>query len=213
MVLIDISEPLSPATAVWPGDTVLTRRWVMEIRAGAAVNVSTFAMSGHCGSHADAPLHYDRSGASIDEVPLEPYLGPCRVIRVFPQGNPVVVPPDQLEPARGATRVLLKTHDRHDPGRFDTGFCSLGQESAQRIVELGVKLVGIDTPSMDHFSCKDMATHRILLTGRVAILENLDLGGVTPGDYELIALPLRLVGSDASPVRAVLRTWDQAGHG
>ena len=210
--LIDISEAIAPATAVWPGDTVFQRRWVMEMTSGAAVNVSTITMSTHCGSHADAPFHYLPDGKSIDQVDLSAYIGPCRVVQVKPVGSPRVVPVSELAACRGATRVLLRTLDQHDATRFDVEFSTLGIEAARHLIGLGVRLVGIDTPSMDHFSCKDMATHRALLGGGVAILENLDLSRAAPGDYELIALPLKILGSDAAPVRAVLRPLWQTGR-
>ncbi|MBI5851252.1 MAG: arylformamidase [Planctomycetes bacterium] len=203
----DISEPISPATAVFPGDTPFSSEWVLRMDAGASCNVSTIRMSAHCGTHTDAPLHFASGAPSIAEVGLERYVGPCRVIAVAGRGDPPLVPAEALgdRELRGAERVLLKTRDRHDHTVFVPAFTALGPDAARRLAQAGVKLVGLDTPSMDHATSKELAAHHVLFTGGVAILENLDLSAVPPGDYELIALPLRIVGGDSSPVRAILR--------
>ncbi|MEZ5987760.1 MAG: cyclase family protein [Planctomycetota bacterium] len=200
----DISEPIEEGTAVWPGDTPMTREWVMRMAEGHSCDVSTIRMTVHCGTHADSPAHYVEGGRDSAGSELWPYIGPCRVVAVTPVGDPALVPPAALDRLEGVARVLLRTSDAHDHRRFDEGFCALGPEAASRVVELGLRLVGIDTPSMDTFASKDLPSHKILSRGEVALLENLDLRGVPEGDYELIALPLRIVGSDASPVRAVL---------
>ena len=207
MKLIDISEPISLRTAVFPGDTSFRAEWLMRLDRGHSCNVSAITMSPHCGTHADAPVHYDPRGEDIASVSLVPYLGRCRVLEVRGTGTPPLVPPEALAAARlaGVERVLLKTRAQHDPDRWDGGFTALGVAAAQLLVAARIKLVGIDTPSMDHADSKDLASHHVLRTGRVALLENLDLSLAAPGDYELIALPLRIVGGDASPVRAVLR--------
>ena len=203
----DVSEPISPSTAVFPGDTPFSQEWVARIEDGASCNVSTMRMSVHCGTHTDAPLHYVPHAAAIAEVALDRYLGTCRVIEVRGVGDPAVVPPEALSDAvlHGVERLLLKTRAQHDHTVFDPAFTALGPKAAARVVAAGVRLVGIDTPSMDHATSKELAGHHVLHAGGVAILENLDLSAVPPGDYELIALPLRLVGSDSSPVRAILR--------
>jgi arylformamidase len=205
-MLYDISEPISPATAVWPGDTAFSAHWVMRIDGGCSCNVSTIRMSVHCGTHTDAPLHFLAGSAAIDQVALERYLGPCRVVDVVPQGQPPLVPAGAFAGLGGVSRVLFRTRREHDATRFDERFCALGQEAARAAVRHGCALVGIDTPSMDTFASKTMDAHKELLAGGVAILENLDLSRVPAGDYELIALPLRIRDGDASPVRAVLRT-------
>ena len=207
MTLIDISQPVSPATSVWPGDTPFSSRWVMRMDKGDSCNVSTMTMSVHCGTHTDSPFHFDSDGPTIDEVPLAKYIGPCRVLHVAGEGSPPHVSVGALagEALDGTSRVLLRTRDDHDATRFDENFCSLGEQAARLLAGQGFDLVGIDTPSMDHFTSKTMISHHTLLDGGVAILENLDLSAVAPGDYELIALPLRIVGGDSSPVRAVLR--------
>ncbi|MCC6672210.1 MAG: arylformamidase [Planctomycetes bacterium] len=208
--IYDISEPLSERNAVFPGDTPFTREWVMRMRDGASCNVSTIRMSVHCGTHADAPLHYAEDGADAASLDLGAYLGPCRVVELRGAGAPPVVPAAALtaELLRGVTRLLVKTAPVHAHERFDPGFTALGPEAADVLVRHGVRLVGLDAQSMDCASAKHLVAHQRLRRGGVAILENLDLSAVPPGEYELIALPLRIVGADAAPVRAVLRTLD-----
>ena len=203
----DISEPIEPATAAFPGDTPFTQEWVLRMDRGHSCNVSTIRMSVHVGSHADSPRHYDDNGLDSASSPLLPYLGRCRVIEVQGVGSPRVIPAAELTPEAlgGATRVLFRTAKDHHHRRFDDGFTAVGPEAARVLVAAGVQLVGIDTPSVDHATSKDLQSHHVLYAGGVSLLENLDLSAVPEGDYELIALPLRIVGGDASPVRAILR--------
>ena len=203
----DISEPLEPASATFPGDTPFTQEWVARQERGASCNVSTIRVSTHVGTHTDAPLHYDVAGSDMASVPLHAYMGRCRVLDVRGEGAPSLVPASALPPAklRGVERVLLRTSDAHDHRVWNHGFTALGPAAARALADAGVVLVGIDTPSMDHADSKDLSGHQALYAGGVAILENLDLRGVPEGDYELIALPLRIVGGDSSPVRAILR--------
>jgi len=211
MTLYDISEPIEPATAVFPGDTPFSRQWVARLDRGDSCDVSTMRMSVHCGTHADAPSHFVAGGRDIASVGLEPYLGRCRVLEVQGIGSPRLVDPRGLEArARGAERVLLRTANHHDHRRFDAGFTALGPDAARVLVAAGVRLVGIDTPSMDHATSKDLPAHHVLAAAGVALLENLDLSAVPVDpeqgtEYELIALPLKILGSDSGPVRAVLR--------
>jgi len=203
----DISEPLEPASATFPGDTPFTQEWVARQERGSSCNVSTIRVSTHVGTHTDAPLHYDVAGSDMASVPLHAYMGRCRVLDVRGEGAPSLVPASALPPAklRGVERVLLRTSDAHDHRVWNHGFTALGPAAAKALADAGVVLVGIDTPSMDHADSKDLSGHQALYVGGVAILENLDLRGVPEGDYELIALPLRIVGGDSSPVRAILR--------
>ncbi len=203
----DVSEPISPETAVFPGDTPFSANWVARLEDGASCNVSAITMSVHCGTHTDSPLHFEADGADMASVPLDAYLGRCRVVEVRGEGDPPLVPATALagDTLAGVERVLFKTSAGHDHTVFDGGFTALGPAAARAVVAAGVKLVGIDTPSMDHATSKDLEAHHVLCAGGVALLENLDLSAVQPGDYELIALPLKIVGSDSAPVRAILR--------
>lgn len=206
--IYDISEPLEPATAVFPGDTQFSRRDVMRMADGMSCNVSTIEMSLHCGSHADAPRHYREAAAHAGEYPLEVYWGPCVLLEVGRVGRPPLVDPASLDTAQlaGAQRVLLRTDPQHDHTRFDPEFCALGPDAARALADAGVRLVGIDSQSMDHPTSKDLPSHNILLDAGICLLENLDLSAVPAGSYELCALPLRIPGADAAPVRAALRT-------
>jgi len=205
--IYDISERIEPATATFPGDTAFSLEWVMQKVNGASCNVSTIRMSVHVGTHTDAPLHYDSGGADMAAADLNKYIGRCRVIDVRGEGTPPLIPAAALTPEllAGAERVLLRTSDEHDHRKFDAEFVSLGGPAAKVLADAGVKLVGIDTPSMDHSTNHELDGHQALYAGGIAILENLDLTGIPAGDYELIALPLRIVGCDSSPVRAILR--------
>ncbi len=201
----DISPPLGPRLAVWPGDTPLSREVLLDIDRGDTVTLSTLHATCHLGAHADAPSHYGAGAPDIAARSLEPYLGPCRVIRVtVPRRGRVT--PAALPATLSAPRVLIATGTFPDPEHFNTDFAALAPELIEELHRRGVRLVGIDTPSVDVFDSKDLPSHRMLLRYDMAVLEGLVLRDVPEGVYELIALPLRLVGFDASPVRAVLRT-------
>lgn len=203
----DISERVEPETATFPGDNPFSLEWVMRKEDGASCNVSTIRMSVHLGTHTDAPLHYDTDGADMASVDMQKYIGRCRVIDVQAEGSPPLIPAAALTPELldGAERVLLRTSKDHNSRVFDPNFTSLGGAAAKVLADAGIQLVGIDTPSMDHSTNQKLDGHQALYGGGIAILENLDLTGVPAGDYELIALPLRIVGCDSSPVRAILR--------
>ncbi len=207
MAIYDISEPIEPGTAVFPGDTAYSREWVMRMPDGAVCNLSTMHLSAHCGTHADAPLHFDDSGRDVASIDLAIFCGRCRVLAVDGVGDPALVDPEVLTDAAlaGVERVLFRTREAHDHTVFDPDYTAVGAVVARRLVAASMGLVGIDTPSVDPLDCEQQAGHRILIAGGVAILENLNLSEIEPGDYELIALPLRIVGGDASPVRAILR--------
>ncbi len=181
--IYDISEPLSEEIAHWPGDSSFSREWVMRLDKGDACNVSTIRMSTHCGTHVDSPFHFLQQGTTTERTPLTPYLGRCLVLNVKGKGEPLVVPPEALEALPSVERILLKTRDQHDPGTFDESFCSLGPQAAKACVEMGLKLIGMDTPSMDTCHSKELPSHHILLHGGVVLLENLDLSDVPEGFY------------------------------
>ena len=204
-MLYDISPPLSPRLAVWPGDRPLSREVMADLKGGDPVTLSALHLTAHLGAHADAPSHYGREGRSIDRQPLELYLGPCEVVRL-PVARGQVVTPARLSALPRAPRVLFATGTYPDPERFNEDFASLTPELIAWLHGAGVRLVGVDTPSVDRFDAADLPTHRACLRYDQAILEGLVLAGVPEGIYELIALPLKLIGFDASPVRAVLRS-------
>ena len=211
-MIYDISPPLSPRITVWPGDTPLTREVLLEIgrplpsgKTVSTITLSTLHATAHLGAHADAPSHYGADAPPIDRRGLDYYLGPCQLLRVaVPQGASVT--PDAIRTPITAPRVLIDTGTHPDPECFPEDFAALAPALVTWLHERGVRLVGIDTPSVDPFSSKELPAHRTFLKHDMAILEGLLLKDVSEGIYELIALPLRLVGFDASPVRAVLRT-------
>jgi arylformamidase len=209
--IIDISPRIDTGLAVWPGDTEFRVHWVSRMEQGASCNVSALTTTPHLGAHADGPLHFDPGGASIGDLELSPYLGPCRVVDVT---GVRVVDEDALFGVElyGVERVLFRTGTFPDPRQWNEDFAWIDSRLARRLARLGVKLVGIDTPSVDAFDSRELPTHHVLLETGVRNLEGLDLSEVEAGAYELIALPLRLGGVDSSPVRAVLRTLSSGGN-
>lgn len=206
-MLHDITRPLAAGTAPWPGDTPFSLRWTWTQAAGAAVNVSAFTMSPHTGTHADAPYHCDAAAPGMDAVGLAPYLGPCRVADLSGRAAVTAADLGALD-LTGVRRLLVRTGSNPAVDRFNPGFTWLEPVAAEVLAALGVMLFGTDAPSVDPYDSQDLPAHRALGRGRIAILENLWLDAVAPGDYELIALPLRLAGADAAPIRAVLRALD-----
>jgi arylformamidase len=204
-VLYDISPSVAPGFPVFPGDSAFGFRWTWKLGPGCPVNVSEVTMSPHTGAHTDAPLHYDDAGASIGEVPLDPYLGPCRVIHTV--GVAPLIEPTHVEPRLRAAppRVLFRTYQRAPVDAWDSAFTAFAPATIELLHERGVRLVGIDTPSLDSETSKTLDSHMRVRAHGMAILEGIVLDAVPEGDYELIALPLKWRGLDASPVRAVLR--------
>ncbi len=203
-MIYDITPPISAALAVWPGDTPPTREVLLDMREGDNLTLSTLRATVHLGAHADAPSHYGVDAPTIDQRPLERYLGPAQLIRVAVQPGQRISP-EQLGELCGAERVLFSTATFPRPDAFNQDFAALSTELIELLHGHGVTLIGIDTPSVDLFDSKSLPAHRACLKHDIAILEGLVLASVSPGLYELIALPLPLVGFDASPVRAVLR--------
>ena len=203
-MLYDITPAISDALAVWPGDTAARREVLLDLERGDNLTLSTLHATVHLGAHADAPSHYGKGAPSIESRPLEPYLGPCRVIRCSAEPGTLLGPqhvPDDID----VERVLFATGTYPDARRFNDDFAALSPQLVHELADLGVRLVGVDTPSVDLFSSKKLPAHRACLERDMAILEGLVLQEVPEGRYELIALPLRLERFDASPVRAVLR--------
>ncbi len=204
--LWDITPAIDAATPVWPGDTPVGIERVWRMEAGSPVNVARITLSPHTGAHTDAPLHYDAEGAAIGAVLLDAYIGRCRVIHCI--GAAPVVTPAHVAAALDGTlppRVLLRTYERAPTAAWDSAFCAVAPETVDLLAAHGVRLIGIDTPSLDPQESKTMDAHHRIRAHRMAILEGIVLDAVDAGDYELIALPLKFATLDASPVRAVLR--------
>jgi len=203
--LWDISPPVQAGSPVFPGDTPYQQQWAATLGPGCPVNVSTLTLSPHVGAHADAPLHYDPDGMPVGALDLGPYLGPCRVIHAIARG-PLVEWAHLQHAANGLPpRVLVRTYERMPVDRWDAQLAAFAPDTIERLADAGVQLVGIDTASIDPADSKTLDSHQVIRRRGLRVLENLVLDEVPEGDYELIALPLKLMTADASPVRAVLR--------
>ncbi len=201
----DISQRLNPELPVWPGEPPLSLYRTAEIRGDCPVNVSVLTLSSHAGSHADAPLHYDPSGRAVADCVLEPYVGPCRVFDVRRARGLVTLADFDLHQVAQGDRVLFRTYERFPSDAWDSRFTAMAPEVVEALGERGVVLIGTDAASLDPEHSKSMDAHRAVMRHDMRILEGLVLDDVPAGEYELIALPLKLEGADASPVRAILR--------
>ena len=206
-MLWDISPAVYPGSPVFPGDTPFRQHWDATIGPDSTVNLSTLTFSPHTGAHADAPLHYDPQGAAIGTLALEPFLGLCRVIHAIDCG-PLIEWAHLGSAVQGAVpaRVLVRTRPQAAVDHWDSRFSAFASATLEYLADLGVRLVGIDTPSVDPADSPHLPCHQVLRQRQMRVLENLVLDEVPEGDYELIALPLKLTTADASPVRAVLRS-------
>jgi arylformamidase len=203
MRIIDISPPITERLAVWPGDVPFSRPISSAIANGSNIDLSSIHTTVHLGAHTDAPSHYTAGGPGIGERSLEPYYGPCQVIQVnVARGERIR--PSHIRDTIFAPRVLFKTGTFPDPEHWNEDFASLSPELIDAIAGSGGLLVGIDTPSIDPFDSKALEAHQAVARHDLAILEGIVLAGVPAGSYGLVALPLRIPGADASPVRAVL---------
>lgn len=196
------------AAGTWPGDAEFKVDWTSKLgdpgRLG--VNLSRICSSPHNGTHSDAPFHVLRDGATSESLPLDAFIGPCRVVDATKVAGPEI-PASFLAKATkgGVERVLFKQRVGPVPKEFPRKFLGVNDDLARGLVEAGVQLVGTDAPSIESFIRPGLQTHRALLTKGVAVLENLDLSGAKAGEYELVALPLKVSGLCAAPVRALLR--------
>ena len=203
--LWDISPPVHAGAPVFPGDAAFSSVWATRIGPGCPVNVSTLTLSPHTGAHADAPLHYDDAGAAIGNVDLHPYLGRCRVIHAI-HARPLVTWQHLAHAVHDLPpRVLVRTCLQAPVAQWDADLAAYAPDTIERLADLGVLLVGIDSASIDPADSKGLPSHQVIRRRNLRVLENLLLDDGPEGDYELIALPLKLTTADASPVRAVLR--------
>lgn len=202
--LWDISPPVQPGSPVFPGDAPYQQTWAATLSPGCPVNVATLTLSPHTGAHADAPLHYSADGAAVGALDLAPFLGRCRVIHAIGCG-PLVEWQHIAHALAGLPpRVLVRTYARQPTG-WDADLAAFDPDTVERLADAGVSLIGIDTASIDPAASKALPSHQVIRRRGLRVLENLLLDAVPAGDYELIALPLKLMTADASPVRAVLR--------
>lgn len=205
-MLYDITRTITPQTAVWPGDANFRFEHALDMRNGSSVNLTTVTLSPHTGSHADAYYHYTPDGAHPAQMPLDAYLGAARVIHVERRDG-ALVPAELGEIPAGTERILIRSHVSDLPDDvFPQEFPYLSAALIAWLATLGVKLIGLDSPSVDAFDSKALPSHNALRQHGIVNLELLQLRDVPAGDYELIALPLKLDGVCGSPVRAVLRS-------
>ncbi|MFN2566996.1 MAG: cyclase family protein [Gemmatimonadaceae bacterium] len=202
--LRDISTAVRPGTPEWRGDTPYSCRWTWAISSGSSVNVSAIEMSPHVGTHADAPLHVRDDGPASDALSPDAFVGPAIVVGLEELGGPVDAHVLAARLPARVERLLLRTGRTIATGAFPIAWPALTPACVRWLATRGLRLLGVDAPSVDDRESKTLDTHHALFEAGAAILENLDLRGVPDGSYELIALPLRLDGLDAAPVRAVL---------
>jgi len=211
MRIHDITMPLSAELPVYPGDPPAVIVPWTSIAEGDAANVSRLTLSTHSGTHVDAPRHFSESGLTVDDMPLELLVGKALVVQI---SGVKEIGRQTLERLRvkGVQRLLLKTDNARlwKEGEFSTDFAALSVEGARFLVEAGVKLVGIDYLSVESVEGNG-DVHRALLDNGVWILEGANLAGVSPGEYELFCLPLKIKGGDGAPVRALLRGGPEPG--
>ncbi|MDY0406116.1 arylformamidase [Virgibacillus sp. 179-BFC.A HS] len=201
---IDISQPLSKAVRTWPGDAPFSFALSATKEETGSVNIGELKMSVHTGTHIDAPFHFDNNGKKVHELNPAIYIGKARVIDVTGHER---IGKAELETFSldGVKRLLLRTENHNDPTVFPEKYAVLRDDIGPYLKEKGIFLIGLDSPSVDPVDSKELTAHHALHQNGVYILENIMLGNVKPGDYELIAVPLAIEGADGSPVRALLR--------
>ena len=210
MKIHDISRPIHTGMPGWPGDTPAEFAFANTKAQGYSANVGRLRVSLHCGTHADAPYHYNDAGLKIDAVPVETYVGPARVVDI--RGHRSITTHLLGSHDYSATpRILFKSDTWTDFSAFFWEWPLMAPDVPAWLAARGVKLIGLDVPSVDDLKSKDLPIHHACDAAGIVILENLDLRAIVPGVYELIALPLRIQGGDGSPVRAVLREMNGAG--
>jgi arylformamidase len=201
--LIDISRPLSGGPACWPGDVPFTFHLGWTIAAGASVNVGSIQTSVHTATHCDAPFHFDDAGLTVDQIPPDHFIGPAWVVDVrgWPRWGDVLQELDFVD----TPRVLFRTGDWPDTSRFPDAIPVMEPNLPDWLGDRGVRLIGVDLPSVDPLDSKTLDRHRALGRRGIVIVEGLWLEDAPAGRYELMAAPLKIVGADGAPLRAVLR--------
>ena len=204
--IFDISQRIRPGIPVWPDDKEFSLKRTWSIEPGCPVNVSEITMSTHTGTHADARIHFDENGVDCADTPLDAYIGPATVLDISAQVGALVEPKHLAALPEKVERVLLKLFPSFPHDGWDPEFPAISTAAIELLHKRGCVLIGLDVPSLDHQNSKDLDAHFAVDRTGMAILEGLVLDGIPDGDYELIALPLKIEGADGSPVRAILRT-------
>ncbi len=201
--IIDISPVISEHLAVFPGDVPFKQNFSLHVSEGASITLSSISTTLHIGAHADAPSHYHAEGCDIATRSLSYYIGPCQVIKVKNSPHKMIALSEEELNKITARRVLFRT-DSFDPLHWSDDFFSIEPKTIEALALRKVKLVGIDTPSIDPSISKTLDAHHMVRQYDMAILEGLVLNHVNEGFYDLVALPLKIQGGDSSPVRAIL---------
>ena len=216
--ILDISQPVNEKSACFPGDTPFSRKITLSYESSNIINLTALTMSPHVGTHADAPVHIkgslnhtnnieNKSDTTAGAMDLQPFVGPVAVIDIAPTKvgiNAALVQAKLTAASTRVKRVLFKTTHTINFEVFEEEYAYIESDTAELLGKLGFVLVGLDTPSVDHIRSKDLATHNVLDRNGLVWLENLDLRAVDEGEYFLVALPLKFMDLEASPVRAVL---------
>ena len=204
MALLDVSQPVTPRTAAFPGDVPFSCGWTLELARGGSVNLSAVTTSPHVGTHVDAPFHYDERGARVGGLDLGAFVGPALVVDAVGRSE---IGADLLRglDLAGHPRVLFRTQRRSDPHAFLDEFPILADDAIAALAGARVRLVGMDAPSFDPVDAKELRVHKALGRAGIANVENLVLDRAEPGKHELLAAPVAWVEQDAAPLRAVLR--------
>ncbi len=201
--IIDITPVIGPEMAVFPGDQPFERDIALDFSKGDHLTLSSMKTSLHIGAHTDAPNHYAKEGVGIDQVDLAIYMGPCQVITINLERGKRISSEDFKTEIK-TERILFRTLSFPDPNNWNHDFVSLDPALVESLAKKGVKLVGIDTPSVDPADDKELLSHTAIWKNKMAILEGIVLNDVEDGTYELLALPIPIKDADASPVRAIL---------
>ncbi len=204
---IDISVPIRDGMVHWPGDSPVSIKRVEDIEKGDTANLSAISMGTHSGTHLDAPIHFLKQGQGIDNIPIDTLVGRARVIEIR---DPELIKPEELVGLgiRDGERILFKTENSShvwQKDEFVEDFVFISDVAADFLVSRGIRLVGVDYLSVGSFKHGGSYVHKTLLSSGIWIIEGLNLSNVTPGNYDLICLPLRIVGGDGAPARAILR--------
>lgn len=207
---IDATATLDPATTpVYEGDAPMKFDFLKDMRKGDGFTLSVYSLGAHSGTHIDAPMHFVLGGASVERVPLEPLIGPARVIDIPDSVQAIDAAELERHQWKGAQRVIFRTRSSlrgwMSSSTFHRDFAYIAPDAAQLLADAGVKLVGIDYISAEQFGAPAPMTHRILLGKGIPIVEGLALESVTPGEYDVIVLPIKVGGHEGAPARAVLR--------